>query len=106
MEKIFNEEDFDRLIDSHPDELVVIKFGANWCSPCKLLGKIIEDLQPVDGAVFAEVNVDDADEDFVNENNIRSIPAVFFYKNGLLVDKFVGMIGAEEFENKIGKYLI
>lgn len=103
MVKILTKGEFDNFLQANGDRLSVIKFSAPWCGPCKLLGGIIEELEPIEGVVFGEVNVDDADEDFVNEFNVRNIPTVLFFKNGMQVDRTTGAMGRDAFENKINE---
>lgn len=105
MIELLTKDDFDKLLANNQDKLIFVKFSAPWCSPCRLLTSIIDEITPIDGVVFAEVNVDDAEEDFVNEFNVRNIPTVVIYKDGLQVDRFTGMIGKESLENKIKENL-
>ena len=101
MDKILTKEEFDGFIKTNEDNLAVCKFGAPWCQPCNLLSTIIEEVSPIDGVAFAEVNVDEADEEFVSEFNIRNVPTMLFYKNGLQIDRTTGMIGKDALKNKI-----
>ena len=55
----------------------------------------------MDTAVFAGVNVDEADEEFVANSGVRNIPVLQFYKNGTLIDKNVGLISEQDLINKI-----
>lgn len=74
--------------------LVVVDFYADWCGPCKQLSPILEEVASSDiGEVkIYKIDIDnDVNRDFVQENNILSIPTVFFYKNGQVVHQFVGV---------------
>jgi thioredoxin 1 len=73
------------------DKPVVVDFWAEWCGPCRMLIPIIEELanEYEDRAIIGKVNVDENDE-LPGEFNIRNIPTVLFFKNGVLVDKHVG----------------
>jgi thioredoxin 1 len=72
--------------------VVVVDVLAAWCGPCKVLSPIIDEV----GAHFGESvlvgKLDaDANGDLVKELGIRNIPTVLIYKNGEVVDRFVGV---------------
>ena len=70
---------------------LVVDFWAEWCGPCKMISPIISQLaQEYDGKfVVGKCNVEEC-EDIATEMGIRNIPAIYFFKNGEVVDKFVG----------------
>ena len=71
-------------------ENVVVKFGADWCGPCKLLDPILEQLaQDLEGKVtFIEIN---ADQFSVPGIAIKNLPTLVLYKDGQAVDKQIGL---------------
>ena len=83
------DEKFDEVLKS--DKLVVVDFWAEWCGPCKMIGPVISQLaEEYDGKmVVGKCNVEDC-EDIAMELGIRNIPTLIFFKNGEIVDKFVG----------------
>lgn len=77
--------------------LVVVDIWATWCGPCKMLSPIIDEV----GAHFGEsvlVGKLDADSntELVKELGVRNIPTVLIYKNGEVVDRFVGVKSKNE----------
>jgi len=84
------------------DKPVVIDFWAEWCGPCRMLGPTIEELagQYEEKAIIGKMNVDENDEIPV-EFGIRSIPTVLFFKNGVLVDKCIGVVSKSILEEKL-----
>ena len=103
MEKITTKEGLNAFISNCGDKLAVAKFSGSWCSPCRMLGRIIEEIAPnyADKVVFADIEADDAEDGMLEELNITNIPVLAFYKNGLMVDRTVGMIGKDALINKI-----
>lgn len=73
------------------EQLLVVDFWATWCGPCRMVSPIISELaKDYDGKItVGKCNVDEND-DIPVQFGIRSIPTILFFKNGELVDKFVG----------------
>ena len=84
------EESFRAFIKDH--EIAVVKFGAEWCGPCKKLDpefdKIAGHFQS-SGIVFARVDVDEL-QSVANELKIDGIPDVIIFYNGQTYNRVVG----------------
>ncbi len=85
MMKIMTENDnFDELIGK---ELTLVDFYADWCGPCKMLAPNLEELSKEYNVV--KVNVDKFEE-IARKYAIMSIPALFLFQNGEVIDKKIG----------------
>lgn len=82
--------------------LVVIDFWAVWCGPCRILSPTVDELAAeYEGrAIIAKCNVDDAD-DVAARFGVRNIPTLVFVKNGVMVDRTVGVVPKAELRAKI-----
>lgn len=85
---------------------VLVDFWAKWCGPCKMLGPVIDELaDDYDGkAKIAKVDIDEQ-EALAVEFRVQSVPTVLIFKNGEVVDKIVGAVPKENFEDALDNCL-
>ena len=88
--------DNEKLDDLTKEGIVLVDFYAEWCGPCKMLGPVLEDLD----LNVIKVDVDKHNE-LAIENGVMSVPTVFIYKDGKVVDKFIGFRSKEDIEKII-----
>lgn len=81
------------VIEKSKEIPVLVDFWASWCPPCEMLTPILEKLvKDYDGKfILVKLNVDNSPEK-AREYNIMSIPNVKLFKDGKVVDEFVGAI--------------
>jgi len=84
------------------DKPVVMDFWAEWCSPCRIITPIIEDLSKEyeEEVKIVKCNVDDNPE-LSQKFNIRSIPTILFLKDGKIFDTKIGAGNKQSFVKKI-----
>jgi len=85
---------------------MMVDFSATWCGPCGKVAPIVEELSEVYAGKInmGKCDVDNGD-DIVTEFSIRNIPTLLFFKNGELVDKYVGTISKENLAKKLDAIL-
>jgi thioredoxin 1 len=84
---------FDRFIAEGKS---VIDFWAPWCGPCRMLTPEIESAaKAMKGKVkFGKVNLDEASL-LAMRFEVMSIPTMFFFKDGKLIEKNSGWISRD-----------
>jgi putative thioredoxin len=79
------------VLDKSKDTPVVVQFWASWCGPCNALKPVLEKVSGSygDRMVLARLSVEE-NPDTAGEYQVRSIPHVALFKDGKIVDDFIG----------------
>jgi thioredoxin 1 len=84
---------------------IVKKFSATWCGPCRMLAPMIESIKPsYSGVKFEEIDIDEY-SDIAEKYGVKSVPTVIIEKNGVEVNRFVGVQSAMTYRNAINETL-
>ena len=94
---------FDEVTRKH--SLLVVDFWAPWCSPCKLVSPVIDQLaiELRGKAVFGKLNVDE-NPNVANIFGIQSIPTLIIFKNGEAIDGLMRAVPKQQLISTISKY--
>lgn len=84
---------------------VYVQFSANWCGPCKMLARTVEDLEETEKDItFLKVDVD-ANRELAQQFGVRGIPHVILLKEGQQTGEFVGAKSQVELKQLLEKSL-
>ncbi len=87
----------------------MFQFSANWCGPCKVLTPILENVLKDSSVDCYKIDIT-SNPSIAREMSVQSIPAVLMYKDGELIESFVGSrnkVQIQELINKVyGKKLL
>ena len=99
----------DSTFDEHlvaSDKPVLVDFWADWCTPCKVIAPILEELadEQSEKLTIAKVNIDDATA-IAGRFDVMSIPTLILFKDGAPVAKIVGAKPTGALLQEISAYL-
>ena len=81
-------------------KLEVLKFYADWCGPCKILSQRLEGEEHI-----TNINIE-KDHETAIKHNIRNIPTLIFFRDGVQVHRTTGLITKHEYDNIIDEIKI
>jgi thioredoxin 1 len=88
------------------DKPVLVDFWAEWCAPCRMMAPAVEAVaaQYADRAKVGKLNVDE-NQSSAGQYNIRGIPTLLLFKNGQVVEQFVGVTSKDAITKMLERHL-
>ena len=79
---------------------ILMDFFADWCVPCKRMGPILEELKKRmgDSVEIRKINVDDHMAE-AQSYHISVVPTLIIEKDGIVIQKFQGVVEADTLES-------
>jgi thioredoxin 1 len=83
------------------NDIVLVDFWADWCGPCKMFAPVYEAASDKhEDIVFAKVDTE-AEQQLAMEAQIRSIPTLMAFRDGILVFNQAGALPSESLEELV-----
>ncbi len=85
---------------------VLVDFWAAWCGPCKTIAPHLDQIagEVAGQATVAKVNVDE-NGDLTARFGVRNIPTLVIFKDGRVVDQFIGTLSKEQIRSRLQKHI-
>lgn len=99
LQSINTIEEYNILIQSIKNKLIVIDFTAEWCNACKNLSPALSQLtNEFRNVIFRSIDVDEFSE-IADAYNVTSLPTIVFIKNGVICNRVYGLKLNEIYES-------
>lgn len=82
--------------------MFLVKFGAEWCQPCRKLEPQLAQIVENNDVEIFDVDVDEVDADVLREYGVISVPALLFFSDEDTYDKVNGAIPPKQILEKLG----
>ena len=88
-----------------PGPPILVDFWAEWCGPCRMVAPVLEKIaDDMEGKVrIAKVNVDE-ESGLAGRYGIQSIPTLLLFKDGRVVDQYIGATTREVLVKMLQKH--
>ena len=87
---------------------ILVDFWAPWCQLCALMSRILDELiEELDGKMkIGKVNTDTKEnQQLAMQYQIQSIPNMKLFKNGQVIEEFIGLQDKEVLKKELEKKL-
>jgi|TARA_B100000315_G_C14042882_1_gene348377 thioredoxin 1 len=101
----FSDQNFEEEV-LKTEGLTLVDFWASWCSPCKILAPVVEEMAEdyVGRVKVGKLNIDENPKTAAHYA-IRSIPTLLLFKDNEMVEQIVGVQSKETLQKLLDKNL-
>ena len=78
------------------NKVVLVDFWATWCAPCRMMAPVLNDVASnlSGNSKIGKVNIEQF-QSLAQKFKVRSIPTLILFKNGVEINRFVGIKSKE-----------
>jgi thioredoxin len=91
---------------ANSDQPILVDFYATWCGPCQMMAKILEQVNMQLNGQVRILKIDtDRYPQIASQHQIQALPTIVLFKAGQPVDRFEGVIPAEQLVGRLQQFL-
>ena len=95
-----SETNYDKYVANNKD-LIILDFGTTNCGPCKILDKILEEIEDKNkNIIIGKVNIEDSPSIAI-KYSVMSVPTIVILKENEVIQKISGLKDKEFIEKLI-----
>ena len=84
--------------------VIVKKFSAAWCGPCRMLAPMFEQVKTgYSNVTFENIDIDE-DYDSVQKYGVSSVPTVIIERDGTLLERYTGANSKYTYINALNEH--
>jgi thioredoxin 1 len=86
------------------NKLVLVDFWASWCAPCRMMAPVLNEVadELTGNSHVGKVNIEEY-QSLAQKFQVRNIPTLILLRNGIEVNRFVGIKNKEFLLQQINK---
>ncbi|MEW5838380.1 MAG: thioredoxin [Pseudomonadota bacterium] len=97
----------EQVVQASRQQPVLVDFWAAWCQPCQMLKPLLKKVvESYNGEVRLAYVDTDAEQNLAAQFGIRSLPTVMLFKDGAVVDQFMGAQPESAIRALIDKHVV
>jgi len=87
------------------NRLVLVDFWAAWCAPCRMMAPVLNEVanELTGNSHVGKVNIEQY-QSLAQKFQVRNIPTLILFKNGVEVNRYVGIKSRDFLLQEFGKF--
>jgi thioredoxin len=88
------------------DKPILVDFYAEWCGPCKMMAKVLEEAnEDLKGRVqVVKINTEKY-PGLAGQYQITALPTMILFQHGKVIQRMEGLIGSDELVDRLQQYI-